>query len=235
MAYYILVHGAWHGAWCWEKVAFMLKQRGHSVIAPDLPGHGNDKTQASNIHLQDYINCIEALVSRAPQEVILVGHSFAGMVISAVNSEKVKQLIYVAGFLPMHGQSLHDITANIPPSRFIKMMGIDTQNMLLHANVNAMKDYAYQTCENGVFESISSLFSPEPMAPFGEKVHLSENRFSLLPKVYIECLQDKMISIQTQRQMQQTTACEVYSLDCDHSPFYSAASGLAEILLSLAS
>ncbi len=231
MAHYVLVHGAWHGAWCWEKIAPLLKAKGHSVVAPDLPGHGKDKTPFKEITFKHYTDCIEAHLKEAG-EVILVGHSMAGMVISQVaerHPEKVKSLVYVAGYLPQNGESLYDIASHSPVTRFVKMMKVDIENNAFYFPAYAMKDFAYQQCSAAVFERILPLFCDEPLSPFTTPVSLS-SRFTTVPKVYIECLQDNAISIETQRQMQKTTPCTIYTLDCDHSPFYSAPSALTDLL-----
>ena len=84
MASYILIHGAWHAGWCWEKVASLLSSQGHQVIAPDLPGHGSNQKPHSAVKFQDYIDCIMACVESCDEQPILVGHSFAGMFLSQV-------------------------------------------------------------------------------------------------------------------------------------------------------
>ena len=56
MATFVLIHGAWHGSWCWDKVRPILEQSGHAVETPDLPGHGEDKTPISGVNLEAYTN-----------------------------------------------------------------------------------------------------------------------------------------------------------------------------------
>jgi len=58
MSTYILIHGAWHGAWCWNKVVSLLEKEGHAVVAPDLPGHGDDKTPIAKVTLRAYADCV---------------------------------------------------------------------------------------------------------------------------------------------------------------------------------
>jgi pimeloyl-ACP methyl ester carboxylesterase len=82
MAVFVLVHGAWHGAWCWERVLPLLEQRGHRVLAPDLPGMGRDPTPLAAITLDGWARFVVDLVGRQAEPVILVGHSRGGAVTS---------------------------------------------------------------------------------------------------------------------------------------------------------
>ncbi len=62
MSTYILIHGSWHGAWCWHKVIPLLEASGHKVIAPDLPAHGHDRTPIADISLNSYVECIDDIL-----------------------------------------------------------------------------------------------------------------------------------------------------------------------------
>ena len=73
MATFLLVHGAWHGAWCWEKVVVALEAAGHRAIAIDLPGHGDDPTPPENVTLASYSQAIRAVAHSAPEAVIAAG------------------------------------------------------------------------------------------------------------------------------------------------------------------
>src|ERR1700749_361400 len=104
----VLIHGAWADASSWDAVVPLLKKEGHEVIAVNLVGHGKDTTSFAGITFQTYVNQVkEAIGNRT--NVILVGHSFAGMVISQVAEEiptQIKELIYLAAGLPHDGESL---------------------------------------------------------------------------------------------------------------------------------
>ncbi len=88
MSTYVLVHGAWHGSWCWEKVVPLLEQAGHQVEALDLPGHGQDKTPIREITLAAYTNRVCETLDAQAEPVILVGHSLGGMVITQAAEER---------------------------------------------------------------------------------------------------------------------------------------------------
>src|SRR6266700_2056202 len=74
MSTYVLIHGDWHGGWCWKKVVPFLRQAGHRVLAPDLPGHGNDTTPSSDVNPLRIFQCLNDLLDGELEPVILVGH-----------------------------------------------------------------------------------------------------------------------------------------------------------------
>ena len=95
MAIFVLIHGGNHGAWCWDRVVPLLEAKGHKVIAPDLPGHGKDKTPIQEVTLQSCVDKVCSVIEAQNEPVILVGHSISGVVISQVAEQiptKIKTL-----------------------------------------------------------------------------------------------------------------------------------------------
>ena len=82
MSSFVLVHGAWHGAWCWEKVVPLLAARGHAVRAIDLPGHGRDPKPPGAVTWDDYMDRMREAIEASGEPPILVGHSLGGAVIT---------------------------------------------------------------------------------------------------------------------------------------------------------
>jgi pimeloyl-ACP methyl ester carboxylesterase len=111
MANFVLVHGAWHGGWCYRDTAAALRAAGHAVFTPTHTGVGERSHQSTeNItletHIRDVCGCIE---SEELDDVVLVGHSYGGMVISGVAdrlAERVRALVFLDAFVPAHGDSL---------------------------------------------------------------------------------------------------------------------------------
>ena len=111
MATFVLVHGAWHGGWCYRDTAKLLRDAGHTVFTPTHTGVGERSHQsAENItletHIRDVCGCIE---SEELNDVILCGHSYGGMVITGVADrmpERIRSLVYLDAFVPENGESL---------------------------------------------------------------------------------------------------------------------------------
>jgi pimeloyl-ACP methyl ester carboxylesterase len=113
MATFVLVHGAWHGGWCWRFVAPALRRAGHDVYTPTLTGLGDRAHLARpgidlDLHAQDVIALLEM---EDLQEVTLLGHSYGGMVVTAVADrcpERIRQLVYLDAFVPENGKCALD-------------------------------------------------------------------------------------------------------------------------------
>jgi pimeloyl-ACP methyl ester carboxylesterase len=116
---FVLVHGAWHGGWCWARVARLLLDAGHTVHTPSLTGLGDRAHLARpeidlSLHVQDIVGLLEADELRA---VTLVGHSYGGMVVTGVAARaaaRIGSLVYLDAFFPAAGQSVLDL---MPPER----------------------------------------------------------------------------------------------------------------------
>ena len=114
MAIFVLVHGGWHGGWCWQKVIPYLAAAGHAVYAPTLTGLAERASDlspdvGSETHIQDVVGLLE---EKNLQEVILVGHSYGGMVITGVVDqvpERIAHLVYLDTFVPRDGESMVDV------------------------------------------------------------------------------------------------------------------------------
>ena len=121
MATFVLVHGAWHGGWCYRDTAKILRDAGHTVFTPTHTGVGERAHQAGEAitletHIRDVCGCIEA---EELNDVILCGHSYGGMVITGVadrQPERIKALVYLDAFVPENGESLIDLIQKaLPP------------------------------------------------------------------------------------------------------------------------
>jgi pimeloyl-ACP methyl ester carboxylesterase len=122
----ILVHGAWHGGWCYSRVARILRAKGYDVFTPTLTGLGERSHLASpavnaSIHVQDILNVIEF---EGLNDVVLVGHSYGGSIITAVADaipEKIRSLVYLDGFIGEDGKSLFDMDAPAATAAYVDM------------------------------------------------------------------------------------------------------------------
>lgn len=237
MSTFVLVHGAWHGAWCWHKIIAGLEAKGHRVVAPDLPCLGRDRTDLKTITLEVWANSIAKVLDAESEPVILVGHSRGGIVISEAaerRPDKIKTLVYLAAFLLRDGQSLLQVAQEDGTSHVLPNLVVAEDQTYSNVRPEAYKDVYYNTCDDEDIALARTLLLPEPLAPMLTPVHVTEQRFGRVPRVYIECLQDHAIPPRLQRMMIDESPCEkVITMDTDHSPFFCAAKPLVESLAAL--
>ncbi|MFT3838358.1 MAG: alpha/beta fold hydrolase [Myxococcaceae bacterium] len=110
---FLLVHGAWHGGWCWRPLQKILEKAGATVFAPSLTGLGDRRHLLSEkVNLQTHVDdVVDLLESEELSDVTLVGHSYAGLVITGAAAkarERLAQVIYLDAFVPNPGQSMLD-------------------------------------------------------------------------------------------------------------------------------
>lgn len=239
---FILVHGAWLGGRCWEKLQSLLEAKGHTVIAPDMPGHGEDKLLIEDQNLEKYARTVETLIAPLNGSVILVGHSFGGMITSQAACyipNKIKKLVYIAAFLPRDGQSCVGITKSTKPTFHEKILA-SGYDFILSADGKTSKvapdscaDFIYNDIPRDIALVLAERLGPESNAAQHQAVVLND-KFNDIPKAYVRCVFDQTIDISLQDKMVAETYCgEVYTLQTGHCPFESAPRSLANILLSL--
>jgi pimeloyl-ACP methyl ester carboxylesterase len=239
MSTFILVHGAWHGAWCWQRVVPRLESHGHRVIAPDLPGMGDDKTPLGEVTLEQWARFVADIVWQQPEPVILVGHSRGGIVVSQTAEyvpDRIQTLVYLAAFLVPDGRTLLDTMRRIPPrpeSKDSLVFALDQTTSMIAPD--AVKRVFYNTTSDEWVTRAAMLSGPEPMTSFTTPLRVTEERYGSVDRVYIECMQDLAIAPQLQRMMIAEIPCrEVITMNTDHSPFYSAPEPLAAHLMAIA-
>jgi pimeloyl-ACP methyl ester carboxylesterase len=237
MATYLLVHGAWHGGWCWHRIVARLQRASHRVMAPDLISLGRDCTPPGSVKLTDWTDQIAALAESSAEPIILVGHSRGGLVLSEVAEkipERIRVLVYVTAFLLESGRSVLDEAAEIQDSLVPPAMIIADDRHSATLRASSIREAFYGRCSDDDFALAQSLLRPEPLAPLATPVRTSAARFGSVPRVYVECTDDRAITHEAQRRMQSALPCrERVTLDSDHSPFFCRPDDLAGVLLRL--
>ncbi len=237
MSTYLLVHGSWHGAWCWKKVTPLLRQQGHQVAAIDLAGHGNDHTPVSEITLQTYANQIRQSAEAAAEPIILVGHSMGGIPITqAAEScpDAIQTLVYLAAFLPRDGEFLFQLAQTDTESLIPQNLIIEEAKGTVRLKDEAIREVFYGDCTEQDVRFATKHLVPDPMAPLATPVQITPENFGRVPRIYIECLKDRAVSPALQKSMYEASPCEqIFSMDTSHSPFFSRPEDLVEHLVSL--
>lgn len=230
MATYVLVHGAWIGAWAWDRIIPLLQQAGHTVVAPDLPGHGADNTPVPQISLQSYTERITSVVDTQPDPVILVGHSMGGTVISQVaeaRPEKIRTLVYLSGWLLQSGQSVLQMSAQDTESLIGRNLDIDEARGVAALRPDAIPQIFYNDCSAEDAAWGTARMQADPLRPLVTPVSVSEDRFGRVPRVYISMLLDHAVGPAMQKRMYTALPCQVVTLEAGHGSFLCAAQTLA--------
>jgi pimeloyl-ACP methyl ester carboxylesterase len=239
VATFVLVHGAWAGAWCWRDVAPLLRAEGHRVLAPDLPGHGEDRAPVAEMTLEAYARRVQETVEAAPEPVVLVGHSMGGMVVTQAAEhvpDRIARLVYLAAFLPADGQTLPQLAASFEGAdRVQPNVVVDERAGTCVVAPAALVDVFFGECSEEDAAFAISRLVPESLAAIAAPVRVTPERAGRVPRAYIECLRDGAITLPLQRHMHAALPCDpVLALDADHSPYFSRPRELVAHLLALA-
>ncbi len=237
MSTYVLIHGSWHGAWCWHKIIPLLEQAGHTAIALDLPGHGRDWTAARDISMQSYVDSVCKILDAQPEPVILVGHSRGGIVISQTaeyRPEKIQTLVYLAAYLIPNGEAMLPTALSDTESLIASNLVLNEAEGHHMLKQEAFKAALYADCSQEDVSLATALLTPEPNAPVATPLNLSDKNFGQVARIYIETLQDKGVSPNLQKKMYTAIPCQkVISMETSHSPFLSSPEKLVSHLTSL--
>ncbi len=234
---YVLVHAAWLGGWQWENVKKELQENGHTVLTPDLPGHGSDKTAPGDITMNNYIETLSALLNKQNKPVILVGHSFNGITVSQVaelHPDKVKSLVYLTAFLLPNGGSFLSAVQGVKRSTAVDNFAFSEDKSYAFVNEEEIQNAFAHDIPKEAFDKAKPFIVPEPAAPLSYALKITESAFGNIPKYYIECTEDRAIPIDIQRAMYQGKVKKSYSLKSSHTPNFSQPDKLATILLEIA-
>ena len=237
MATFILVHGACHGGWCWERVQPILESHGHKVCAPDLPGLGKDHTPPANVTLADNVEKISRLLDKIDEPVVLAGHALGGVTIgqtAEARRRKIKALVYVCGLMPPSGKASRELTAADPDMLFRRSRELSPDGLTYSFARSQLPAMFYEDVSPEDRYRAMERLRPQPISISTTPVTLTDDRYGSVPRWYIECTLDNAVRIARQRAMVKTLPCKVITMECGHTPFYSAPEELAEHLEAIA-
>jgi len=240
MARFVLVHGAFGGAWCWEPVIGPLEAAGHTVEALDLPGGGDDRTPVEGVTLASYSKRICEVLAAEPEPAILVGYSMGGVAITQAASDcpaRVASMVFMAAFMPADGQSLLDL-ARLPEGEGDQIQAnvvIEGDPPVAVLPAEAAAHAVYNGCTSEQAAWAVTKRGPQPVAPLATPVDVDEAVLAQIPRSYVLTARDQAVMPALQRRMIREHPCRrVFELDADHAPFLSATDDLVEALLEVA-
>ena len=237
---YLLVHGSWQGAWCWDGVRTHLEVRAHRVLAPTLPAHDEPGEDLCGIALADYVTAAEAALEIAGGEpVVLVGHSFGGAVITQLADRcpgRIARLVYVSAFVPRDGESVGDLL----PSEFragLERLAAARRDRAIALPWALWRSAFMQTGDEPAARRAYDRLVPEPWAPIFDPVRLPHRTSPVVPAAFVVFRDDRTMppGYWQPRMTDRLAVPKIVELDGDHETMLTAPDRLAEALLELGS
>jgi pimeloyl-ACP methyl ester carboxylesterase len=233
MTNFVLVPGAWLGAWAWDQVAEPLRQAGHQVIAVTLSGLADRRDEdASTVgqtrHVEDIVSVIEDADLR---DVVLAGHSYSGVPsgqAAARIGDRLRRVVYVDSNVPTDGQSLVDSWSPAGQLAIHRQIA-DSGGFWLPLEA---EDYAGQDLSNEAIALILERSTPHPGLSLSEPAHLVRP-LTDLPTTYIKCLMDGDEPSDNVKELLKSPNWELVEMKTGHWPMFSRPAELAKILSNL--
>ncbi len=244
MTHFVLVHGAWHGAWCWSRVLPLLRLAGHTAHAVTLTGVGERAHLLSReitleTHIADVVNLIETEELR---DVVLAVHSYAGMIGTAIADrmrERLKHLVYVDACIPAPGESWSSRHTTATKEGRLSAAKAHPMNAFAPPDPSvfglAHEDHAW----------VKRRQTPHPAEPYTHALDFDVQRVASVPRTFIDCTTPPLATIDSIRQRvrdpnfwggawHQGAGVQIAVLATGHDPMVSAPAELADILLRCA-
>ena len=232
MADFVLVHGAWHGAWCWRKLLPLIWSAGHRAFAVDLTGLGARRHLARHdvglsTHVQDVVATLEA---EELQRAVLVGHSYAGMVITGVAERagsRLAALVYLDAVVPRSGERWS--STHTPATQAERRAAIAE-----HGGI-AAPDPSVFGLTGDDREWVARRQCDQPGGCYDEALHFDEARWRALTRHFIDCNAPALPTIAASRERARSDpSWRVSTLATGHDPMISAPIELASLLGEIA-
>jgi pimeloyl-ACP methyl ester carboxylesterase len=235
----VLLHGSWHGAWCWHKVIPHLQSAGHTVHVPDLPAHGRHwRFARGRTTLKTMAGHVCQLLDTLDAPALLVAHSRGGIVASTVaemRPQQVHGLAYLAAYMLRNGERVADFFKLDKESLVRLNIRISKTSLTDQLDEAAYQPALYADCSEADVALARSLLTAEPSLPALTRLKLSDARYGSVRRHYIELTQDRAVSLSLQRRMIEASPCAtVSSIDASHSAYFSCPEKLASMVHGIA-
>ena len=188
---FVLVHGSWHDGTVWEEVIKHLESSGHKAYAPTIAGHGKGVDKNVN-HAQCTQSIVDYIMTQDLNDIILLGHSFSGTIISKVAEaihERIRRLVFLSAFVLNDGECTLD---NVVPHRrkVFKKMAAASQDNTTMLPFEIWREQFMNDADLELAKSAYAHLSPEPFQPLIDKLDLKKFYALEIPKSYINCTED---------------------------------------------
>ena len=230
MATFALVHGAWHGAWCWESLAPLLRHAGHDVVAMDLPC--DDGEAGFDTYADVVCDAIDG-----SEDVVLVGHSLGGLTVPLVAARRpLRHLVYLCAAVPDIGrtfaQQLVDEPDMFNAACYAGLSELDGQGRRRWVDDDLARALMYADCDRAVTDAALARLRPQARFPYSVPFPLPA--FPAVPTTSVICTEDRAIGPDWSRSVARgRLRADVVELPGSHSPFLSRPDALAALLVGL--
>ena len=234
---FVLVHGAWQAPYAWQFVKSQLEQKGQKVVVVELPGHGADKTPPATLTIDAYRDKVITAISSISGNIILVGHSMGGVVVTATAEKiptRINKLVYIGAFLPANGQSLLALAQTDSTSLLGPALVQSADQLTLGIRPESIVPVFIQDGSDVVKKLVVDNYRPEPAIPFTNPVTVTAANFGKVDKYYVYTAQDHAVGLNLQKRM--VTAAGIkktYTLNSSHCPFLSIPDQVTTVLMDI--
>jgi len=229
---FLLIHGASHGAWCWEGVIRELDRMGCKGHALDLPGGGDDPTPRASVTFNSYVSAVNSfIVSEDLQDFVLVGHSLAGILlpdIVAANRVKIRQVVFIAAFILDQGERTIDLVASDRVPDYYRLAEASPEHSLMLPYPNARQRFFNDLTDDAARTAYAKLV-PQPLAPYLEPAPHGARSISSISR-YIICRNDQNFPFDVCRRFAEKLGGTIEEIDAGHDVMLSKPAELAALL-----
>jgi len=231
----VLIHGAWHGAWCWDRVVPLLEAADIPTVAVDLPGHGASTEPLGDLYT--HAAFVHDLLDGIDGPTVLCGHSYGGAGISeaAAGVDSVRHLVYLCAIVPEIGETLGTVMADtVTPeqgrSELSSAMQVHDDNTMT-LDLDAAVPVFYDDCGDDDIAAARKQISEHSAVSFAQPLRAAA--WHDIPSTYVICTEDRAINPEFQRALATRTTASV-EWPTSHSPFFSRPDLVADLLIGLA-
>jgi pimeloyl-ACP methyl ester carboxylesterase len=229
---FVLVHGAWYGGWCWDKVAQSLRAQGHTVTTPTCPGLGEQAHLLSkDISLTTFITSVtNHIVFESLSDVILVGSGFAGVVISGVTDRiphLIDRLVYVDAMVLESGMSVFEAQPAALTKKRLEQVATQGKGIAIPAPPMS----SYGVTDKSKLAWMTERLTPHPVGTYSEKLVLNNPLGNGRPRTYVDCVASPFEPlVEVKKNLKRDPGWHWVELDTHHDPMISEPVVLADFL-----